>query len=116
VLSTLKIYGDGRLAIISATREMFEVTGADKADTETFINYPRSLAKVRVAALIKEIDGAIGVSMRSKGDDCDVAAVARKFDGGGHRNAAGCKFRNGETLHEVRDLIFAELLPLVHDK
>ncbi|NOX25983.1 MAG: bifunctional oligoribonuclease/PAP phosphatase NrnA [Deltaproteobacteria bacterium] len=116
VLSTLEIYGDGRLAIISATKKMFDLTGADKADTETFINYPRSLAKVRVAALIKEIDGAIGVSMRSKGDDCDVAVVARKFNGGGHRNAAGCKFRDGETLHEVRDLIFAELLPLVHDK
>jgi phosphoesterase RecJ-like protein len=113
VLSTLEIYGDGGLAIISATKKMFELTGADKADTETFINYPRSLATVKVAALIKEIDGAIGVSMRSKGKNYDVAEVARKFNGGGHRNAAGCKFRNGETLKEVRDLIFKELLPLV---
>ena len=29
------------------------------------------------------------VSMRSKGD-IDVAAVAREFGGGGHKNAAGC--------------------------
>ncbi len=113
VLSTLELYGDGKLAMISATNKMFEITGADRADTETFINYPRSLATVKVAALIKETDGAIGVSMRSKGKDYDVSLVAKKFNGGGHRNAAGCKFRNGETLKEVRDQIFAALLPLV---
>lgn len=116
VLSTLELYGAGQLAIISATRKMFELTGADKADTETFINYPRSLATVKVAALIKEVDGAIGVSMRSKGRNHDVAEVARRFNGGGHRNAAGCKFRNGETLKEVRDLIFKELLALVENQ
>ncbi len=113
VLSTLELYGDGKLAMISATHKMFELTGADRADTETFINYPRSLATVKVAALIKETDGAIGVSMRSKGKDYDVSVVAKRFNGGGHRNAAGCKFKKGETLEEVRDQIFAALLPLV---
>ncbi|MFW8601640.1 DHH family phosphoesterase [Desulfobacterota bacterium M19] len=112
VLSTLELYSIGRLAIISATKKMFEITGAELADTENFINYPRSLASVQAVALIKETEDGISVSMRSKGD-CDVAEVARKFNGGGHRNAAGCKFKNGETLKEVRDLIFNELLPLV---
>ncbi len=112
VLSTLELYSIGRLAIISATKKMFEITGAELADTENFINYPRSLASVQAVALIKETEDGISVSMRSKGD-CDVAEVARKFNGGGHRNAAGCKFKNGETLKEVRDRIFNELLPLV---
>ena len=115
VLSSLELYSDNRVAIISATKKMFESTGANQADTETFINYPRSIASVLVAALIKETDGAIGVSMRSKGTDYDVSAVARKFNGGGHRNAAGCKFRNGETLEEVKNIIFAELLLLVEN-
>ncbi len=112
VLSTLELYSIGRLAIISATKKMFEITGAELADTENFINYPRSLASVQAVALVKETEDGISVSMRSKGD-CDVAEVARKFNGGGHRNAAGCKFKNGETLKKVRDLIFNELLPMV---
>jgi phosphoesterase RecJ-like protein len=29
------------------------------------------------------------VSMRSKGD-IDIGAIAKEFDGGGHKNAAGC--------------------------
>jgi len=113
VLSTLELYNESKLAIISATKQMFESTETVPADTENFINYPRSIASVMVAALIKETEGAIGVSMRSKGPDYDVSAVARKFNGGGHRNAAGCKFRNGETMKEVKDMIFGELLPLV---
>ena len=62
---------------------------------------------------LQEKEGAISVSMRSKGSQYDVSEVARKLGGGGHRNAAGCKFRNGETLAEVRDQILALLLPVV---
>ncbi len=114
VLSTLELYGNGKLAIITATKKMLEITGATAEDTETFINYPRSLATVKVAAFVKETDEVISVSMRSKGT-YNVAEVARKLNGGGHRNAAGCKFRDGETLKEARDTIFNELLPLVQD-
>lgn len=113
VLSTLELYGGGKAALITATRKMFELTGTAPRDTETFINYPRSLASVRVAVFLKETDDAISVSMRSKGSAYDVARVARKFGGGGHRNAAGCKFRNGETLGEVRAMLFDEIIPLV---
>lgn len=113
VLSTLELYAEGKLALITATREMFALTGAAADDTESFINYPRSLTSVKVAVFLKEKEGTIGISMRSKGSQYDVAEVARMLGGGGHRNAAGCKFRNGETLAEVREQIFAHLLPLV---
>jgi len=113
VLSTLELYGGGKAAVITATSKMFEITGTEPRDTETFINYPRSLASVKVAVFLKETDDVISVSMRSKGSRYDVAEVARKFGGGGHRNAAGCKFRNGETLGEVRELLFEEIIPLV---
>lgn len=113
VLSTLKLFAGGRLALITASREMFELTGAGAEDTESFINYPRSLASVKVAVFLKEKEGVISVSMRSKGSQYDVAEVARKFCGGGHRNAAGCKFRNGETLQEAWEQLFVLLRPLV---
>ena len=113
VLSTLELFSDGRLAMITATRAMFELTGAGPEDTESFINYPRSLVSVKAAVLFKEKEGVISVSMRSKGSRYDVAQIAQKLGGGGHRNAAGCKFCDGETLQEARDRILALLLPLV---
>jgi phosphoesterase RecJ-like protein len=113
VLSTLELFSEGRLAIITATKKMFEITKAGSDDTETFINYPRSLASVKVAVFLKEVNGLISVSMRSKGNQYDVAEVARKLGGGGHRNAAGCKFRKNESLKEAREMLFNLLLPLV---
>ena len=42
--------------------------------------------------LFKEKDiNEIKLSLRSKGD-LDVASFARKYGGGGHKNAAGCSF------------------------
>lgn len=34
-------------------------------------------------------DGAVCYSLRSRGDGLDVSTIARRFGGGGHRNAAG---------------------------
>lgn len=113
VLSTLELHLDGKLAVITATRAMFEQTGASSEDAESFINYPRSLSSVKVAAFLKEKEGVISVSLRSKGNGYDVAQVARQLGGGGHRNAAGCKFRNGESLTEARERIFSLLRPLL---
>lgn len=106
VLATLALYKDEQIAMISVTQPMFEKTGTEAADTETFINYPRSLDTVKVAAFLKEApQGMISVSLRSK-SQYDVAKVAAKFGGGGHRNAAGCKWP-GSTIEKV----WAELLP-----
>lgn len=113
VLSTLELHAEGKLAMITATRAMFDATGSVSEDTESFINYPRSLASVKVAVFLKEKADVISVSMRSKGTRYDVAQIARRLGGGGHRNAAGCKFGNGETLTEARERVFSLLLPLV---
>ena len=113
VLDSLQLYADDRLAIIAAPREVFVKTGTTQADAETFINYPRSLNTVKVAAFLKETErGLISVSMRSKGTDYDVAQVAAAFGGGGHRNAAGFKLRD-TSIGEVQEKLLAKLLPMV---
>ncbi len=108
VLSTLELHRSGQLAFIHVTREMMDNTGASDGDTEGFINYPRSLRSVKVAVFLKEMkDGVIAVSMRAKGE-CDVAAIAAWFGGGGHRNAAGCRFFDS-TLEQVREQMLTKL-------
>ncbi len=111
VLDSLELHADGKIALISAPYEMFLKTGTTQADTETFINYPRSLGTVKVAAFLKEpVDGLVSVSLRSKGKSCDVAKVAAGFGGGGHRNAAGFKIRS-ESIADVREKLLKELIP-----
>ena len=113
VLGTLELYDNERIAIVSVSRDQLNRTGATEADTETFINYARAIKSVLVAVFIKEKDdGVIGVSLRSKGESCDVAQLAARFGGGGHRNAAGCKLRN-TTVEETRRKLLHELLPLI---
>jgi bifunctional oligoribonuclease and PAP phosphatase NrnA len=58
-------------------------------ESEELVNYPRSVATVRVACLLRELDGTVKVSLRGKGD-VDVQKIAAQFGGGGHVNAAGC--------------------------
>lgn len=101
VLATLRLCADDRIAFVHVTSEMFEQTGALPQDIEGFVEYPRAIASVRVAAFIKQVKAdKISASLRAKGD-CNVAEVAKSFGGGGHRNAAGCKF-TGETIESVR--------------
>jgi phosphoesterase RecJ-like protein len=115
VLDTLELHANARVAIIWASREMFDKTATAQADAESFINYPRSVQTVKVAAFIKETEkGTIAVSMRSKGTGYDVAQVAASFGGGGHRNAAGFKLPD-TTIDKVQELLLEKVLPMVQN-
>jgi phosphoesterase RecJ-like protein len=88
-LSTLQVSGDGRIASIEVTRAMMQAAGARGYETESFVDYPRSLKNVEVAVFFRETEaGEIKVSLRSKGR-VDVSALAHQFHGGGHTAAAG---------------------------
>jgi len=108
VLGSLELFSEGQIATIAATSGMFDASGAKREDSEEFINLPRALHSVKVAAFFKEtLDGSIKVSLRAKGE-CDVASVAMKFGGGGHRNAAGYSVKD-KTLAEVSKELLREL-------
>jgi phosphoesterase RecJ-like protein len=111
LLATLELLADGRVALVWADRAMLERTGAHPEDTENLINLPRSIDGVRVAVMLKAFkDGAVRVSLRSR-DDTDVQAVARRFGGGGHRNAAGCTVPG--SLETARAAVLAAVLDAV---
>ncbi|MEN8200024.1 MAG: bifunctional oligoribonuclease/PAP phosphatase NrnA [Thermodesulfobacteriota bacterium] len=108
VLGTLEIYAGGQIGMIRVTAEMFALSGADRDDVEGFVNYPKALRSVRVAVFLKESkEGMISVSLRAKGN-CDVAAVAADFGGGGHRNAAGFRFSR-TSMEEVQKKVLDAL-------
>ena len=89
-LRTLEISRKGRFAWGSIVKEDFKKTGTREEHTEGLVNYPRSIKGVEVAVFFREMySEQIKISMRSKGE-VNVAAIAEKFEGGGHHNAAGC--------------------------
>ncbi|HYZ88906.1 MAG TPA: bifunctional oligoribonuclease/PAP phosphatase NrnA [Myxococcales bacterium] len=109
VLNTLELEPGGKVATITIRRDMVARTGTHLDLTDGFINYARSVDGVEVAAALREPEqgnGAWRVSFRSRGN-VDVAAIAQKFGGGGHKNAAGCSIEG--DLAAVRARIAAEV-------
>ncbi len=86
VLSRVQVSPDGRVAWLALPSGLVPESFVEAED---LITYPRSLASVRVAVLLRERDGQVKVSLRAKGD-VDVSRIAATFGGGGHPNAAGC--------------------------
>ena len=85
------VAADGRLALLYFDDEILASLGATYDDTEGLINLPLTAAPIEAVALLKGQEGSddLRVSLRSKGA-LDVRAVAQRFGGGGHVNAAGC--------------------------
>lgn len=103
MLSTMEIHFNRKLILMKLTPEMLKETNAPFTEGELNINLPLTLEGVVASVLVKQnIGGEIKVSMRTKGD-YDVAEIALKKGGGGHKNAAGFKSKQSfeETCREV---------------
>lgn len=90
-LNTIEYFLDNQLAIMVLTQQMLTTAGANVEVAEEFINFPRSIDGVEVAVLIREkTSNEFKISFRSK-EFVDVAGLVAKYDGGGHKHAAGCE-------------------------
>jgi phosphoesterase RecJ-like protein len=95
----LILLDDCATAYISLTAEELARYDFKKGDTEGLVNYALSINGVNLAGFFSEKDGAIKISLRSRGS-FDVNKLARAhFNGGGHQNAAGGRCE--ESMNEV---------------
>lgn len=93
VLDRMEFYEEGAFVMSYLTKADFDSCKAIKADAEPLIDSLRSIRGVKVALILREtVSGQVRGSLRAKDDETDVAAVARRFDGGGHKAAAGFTF------------------------
>ena len=107
VLSTVRRNESGQVAFMRHTIDMQRQAMASDEDADGFVNYPLTVAEVEAVVMLKESEtGVYRTSLRSKGD-VNVAKVAEKFGGGGHRNAAGCTLRGSwdEVENEIVGLL-----------
>ena len=105
-LERLVIGAEGSFAMTWLTLDDFAACDAVKADGEPIIDIVRSLKGIRVACVLREQDDIIRGSFRAK-DDTDVSAIAKDYEGGGHKAAAGFTLRCG--MAEAREIIIARL-------
>ena len=70
---------------------------------EKLFTFLRSVEGIEVVVILTELNPKeVRVNLRSQ-NDFDVAALAQKFDGGGHKKAAGCKIY--EPLSQAQKII-----------
>jgi bifunctional oligoribonuclease and PAP phosphatase NrnA len=108
------LHADGRVVISNIVREDFEEVGALEPYSEGIIDVLRGVEGAELAALIREPPRDSGprrkVSLRSSSEHVDVSAIARKSNGGGHRQAAG--FSSDLSLEDVVAFILSEYAAL----
>ncbi len=107
VLSKIRYYDAGKIAVIDVTQELIDsIEGIDSEDVGALAAIPRQIEGVDIGICIKEKKpGLFKASLRSS-ENADVAAIAQQFGGGGHARAAGCAFEC--SLEEAeRQLVWA---------
>jgi len=102
VLGTMEIIHGGKANLAVMTQQMLADTGAYPEETEGLVEELRNINGVEISAFLKEEEGAVRVTMRSK-SRADVSAIAMEYGGGGHTKAAGCTIPGG--IDEARQLI-----------
>jgi len=102
-LQTLVVEPDLGLAWVTVPPGAIERHGVSADDLEGIVEFPRSIAGVRMAILFRQLSqGRIKVSLRSVGD-VDVARFAHNLGGGGHAKAAGVAVQG--SLSEIQQQI-----------
>ena len=91
IIDEMTFSHDGRYCYSFVDDAMLDDTKADGEDTEDVVNVLRSQENVEVAALFKNIEGELRVSLRSNGR-VNVQAAASRLGGGGHFRASGLTY------------------------
>lgn len=99
-LSTLETHHDGRVSVLTITRDLFRETETSEPDVERFVPFAMGIKGVQIALLFTELEDHIKISFRSRGDIW-INKLAQEFGGNGHKNAAGARVNN-RTLKDLK--------------
>ncbi|HMM60327.1 MAG TPA: DHHA1 domain-containing protein, partial [Candidatus Rifleibacterium sp.] len=112
VMARTRSFNDGKLVASWLALDDFTRIGATEVDADGAIRNLSCIKGIEAAILFKEVEGGkVKISFRSTGK-IDVMEVSRRFNGGGHRNAAGAQIDG--KLEDVMQTVVAavaEALP-----
>ncbi len=104
-LREMQVECGGRLVYSWLSHAEMEKYHAGYNDCHNIVNQLLELSGVKAALMFEEYDGHVKMSFRCR-DGYRVDELARRFDGGGHMLASGCK-QDGD-LSRVMPMVLAE--------
>ena len=91
-LNNMKMFCNDRVAVITVTQDMYAKTGSNEQETEAPASPPRQIEGVEIGITIREkANKTCKASIRTY-ESVNAAALAKNFGGGGHAQAAACRF------------------------
>ena len=113
-LNSLKIFGHGKCASMRITAQDYRACHALPEHSPAIVNYALNVVGVEAVFLAEEREsGEVKASLRSL-PGLDVAAIARKYGGGGHKQASGMRYPG--SLDEMCGRLERDLLQLVGER
>ena len=107
-ISNLHLFADGKIAVITFPFALKMALGLSDADLDGLVEIARSIEGVKIAIALRQpkAEGVFRASVRAS-CDYDVAALCARFDGGGHKRAAGCTVTATDTDEAIQKLVSA---------
>lgn len=107
VMDTVRFRLDGQVVLIDLTLAMRAATRGSEDDSDDFVQQVRYAEGTRVAAVLKEREGAVKVSVRSRAG-VSAQRICVALGGGGHVAAAGATLE-GVGLEEAEARLLAAI-------
>ncbi len=98
-----------KIAYTLITKEIVDKFSAKDEYTEGICETLRSISGVEIAFVLKEVQNGVKVSIRTK--EVDATKITEKFNGGGHKRAAGCTIK--EKINTAADMLLKEAKALL---
>ena len=98
-----------KIAYTLISKEIIEKFSAKDEYTEGICETLRSISGVEIAFVLKETNNGTKISIRTK--EIDATKITEKFNGGGHKRAAGCTIK--EKINTAADILLKEAKALI---
>ena len=111
VLDSLELYDEGKIGVVICKKEWLNSTGAQYEDGKDVVEQVLHIKVVEVAILLSELPKKetpkTKVSLRTQNDNLDMSKIANKYNGGGHKKAAGfvCKI----AIEELKEKLLKDI-------
>ena len=110
IVENMKVFSQGKLAIIAIPRSVEEAIGVTEDDMDNISSFPRTVAGVCMASTLRQTkDGDVKLSVRAI-PGYDATFVAGQFGGGGHKGAAGASMKM--SLSDAAEAVEQAMLKL----
>ena len=101
-LDRLWMSADGKIAVMTITKELMDEAGVDETGLDAITALPRKIEGVEVGITLKQRgESEFKISVRT-GETTSASDICAHFGGGGHARAAGCQFE-GLSPEEIRE-------------